>query len=138
MKCPKCDKINYGVKKCENCFEPLEVKVAKWVKDLDGWKGDATLYHLDPPKVYSDIVSDDNWVETEYEWVVISSVFGMVGPETIILEGDEDGAIVDTDEHGNPIGIKALDKVIGDTDHKAILPDYEFRLRYPDRADYVE
>jgi len=130
MKCPKCKKMNFGVRECINCFEPLEVKVAHWQKTFHDWTGEAALYRLDPPLALEDTV---------LEWVVISATFGMGGPETILVEANKDGVVFSQySEDGIPRGMKPLITLKGQMDHRQILPDYEFVMKYLDRADFAE
>ena len=128
-KCPKCKKVNFGVRECVNCYEPLDTKVAHWQETFPDWTGDAALYRLDPPVTLE---------EKELEWVVISSTFGMTGPETALFEANEDGVVFTRlDERGVPAGLKPLVTLKGRMDHREILPDYEFKMKYLDRADFA-
>lgn len=120
--------MNFGVRECINCYEPLDTKVAHWQKTYEDWKGDASLYRLDPP-LHLD--------EKELEWVIISATFGMVGPETILVEATEDGVVYSETRAGH-LGMKPLITLRGQMDHRQILPDYEFLMKYPDRADFAE
>lgn len=130
MKCPKCKKMNFGTRECINCFEQLDVSVANWIETYFDWTGDAALYKLDPP------VEIDG---QSYEYVVISSTFGMAGPETILVEATEEGVVFSSkDANGVPTGLKPLKILRGQMDHRQILPDYEFKMKYLDRADFAE
>ncbi len=61
------------------------MKKATLVKTLDGFRGDARLYRVDPPL-------EGN------EFVVVSAVFAYSGPETYIFPSDADGEIVSWSE----------------------------------------
>jgi len=140
MRCPNCNKMNFGTRQCEECTEKLDVGVATWKKTLPGWTGDAAIYHLDPPFEWTDLDDDgETVINKSTDYVLISATFAMVGPETIMVEADEDGPVFgDVDANGQPVGLKALAKLVGQMDHRQILPEYEFRMQYLDRADYAE
>jgi hypothetical protein len=60
---------------------------ATFVKNLDGFNGNATLYRVNPPlKSYSG--------EDEYALVVVSAVVAFGYPETFIFGADEDGEVM--------------------------------------------
>lgn len=62
---------------------------AIFVKNLEGWNGDAKLYKMLPPLVATDY--DGKTVET-HEFVIVSAVVAMFsGPETYIFAATEDG-----------------------------------------------
>lgn len=62
---------------------------AQFIKKLDGFTGDARLYHLDPPLAgYGD--------EETYEYVVVSATVAFdSGPETFIFGADKNGEVED-------------------------------------------
>ena len=61
------------------------MKVATFIKDLDGFQGEAKLYKLDPPMENGD-------GKTEY--VAVSAVMAMFsGPETYIFPANEKGEV---------------------------------------------
>ena len=65
------------------------MKQAVFVKNLEGWTGDAKLYKMLPPLVATDY--DDKTVET-HEFVIVSAAVAMFsGPETYIFPATEDG-----------------------------------------------
>jgi hypothetical protein len=69
------------------------MKQAVFVKNLEGWKGDAKLYKMLPPLVSTDY--DDKSVET-HEFVIVSAVVAMYsGPETYIFPATEEGEAKD-------------------------------------------
>lgn len=69
---------------------------ATLIKELDGFKGDARLYKVDPAIVQRDW--DDNEV-AKHDYVVVSAVDVMVScPETYIFPANEHGEIVDWGE----------------------------------------
>ncbi len=63
------------------------MKTAKFVKELDGWAGDARLYELSEPVLYE--TWDENGVKTNY--VAVSRVVGIYASETYIFPADENG-----------------------------------------------
>lgn len=66
---------------------------AVFVKKLDGFTGDAALYHLDPPfqgYSWSDAVA------SMYAHVIVSAtIIPHSGPETYIFGASEDGEVLD-------------------------------------------
>ena len=62
---------------------------AVFVKNIEGWTGDAKLYKMQPPLVKIDY--DGKTVET-HEFVIVSATVAMFsGPETYIFPATEDG-----------------------------------------------
>lgn len=59
---------------------------AKFVKMLDGWRGDARLYELSAP------VSNESG--GEFNFVIVSAVVAYSGPETYIFQASPDGKCV--------------------------------------------
>jgi len=72
------------------------MKVAKKIKDLDGWTGRAALYQCDPP------MEEHSWDDEEvasHEWVIASAAYAMFsGPETYLFPSNEKGEVVDWGE----------------------------------------
>lgn len=63
---------------------------AKKIKQLQGWRGDAALYELDPP-----LEIDGGF----FPHVVVSAVNApFSGPETYIFKADKDGNVFDMGE----------------------------------------
>jgi len=59
---------------------------AKLIKKIEGWTGDASLYHLDPPL-------------GEHEYVIVSATIAPYsGPETYIFPATKDGEVIDYGE----------------------------------------
>lgn len=71
---------------------------ATFIRTLEGFKGVARLYTVEPPITYEKYVDGDP-VEKAADYVVVSAVnaFGM-GNETYIFPADKDGEIVDWGE----------------------------------------
>lgn len=69
------------------------VSTATFVKDLEGWRGDASLFRLNPP--LSDEPYDEDVIPTHYEYVIVSGVDALfTGPETYIFPADSNGDAV--------------------------------------------
>lgn len=67
---------------------------ATFVRNLDGWRGDARLYRCEPPMQYG---HDEEPKPAEY--VIVSGVFAMFsGPETYIFPATADGEVADWGE----------------------------------------
>jgi hypothetical protein len=60
---------------------------ATFVKNLDNFRGDASLYHVDPPI--------KNYDDREFPYVVVSAADAFGYPETYIFGADEDGEVLD-------------------------------------------
>lgn len=56
---------------------------ARFVRELPGFSGSASLYHMDPPHDGHDHV------------VVSAAVIHFVGPETAVIPAREDGSVID-------------------------------------------
>jgi hypothetical protein len=71
-------------------------KNATFIKSLDGFRGDARLYKLNPP------LEDRGYSDDEikkHEFVIVSAVNAMFsGPETYIFPATSDGEVVDYGE----------------------------------------
>ena len=64
---------------------------ATFIRDLDGFTGEAKLYKLDPPMEETDF---DNEVVGRHKYVVVSATVAMfTGPETYIFPSDENGNV---------------------------------------------
>ena len=67
---------------------------ATFVKNIEGWTGDAKLYHLDPPMVEKSY--DEEELDKRYEYVVVSATVAMFsGSETYVFGADKDGKVED-------------------------------------------
>jgi hypothetical protein len=65
----------------------MKKKTARLVKKLDGFTGEAILYHCTPP------------MENKFPYVVVSATRAMFsGPETYIFPGNKDGEVTDWGE----------------------------------------
>src|SRR4030042_1439614 len=72
-------------------------KTATFIKDLDGFKGEARLYKVSPPVKWGGDYDGGDTGETKY--LVVSGVYAMFsGPETYIFPADENGKVVDWGE----------------------------------------
>jgi len=61
---------------------------ATFIRQLEGWRSDARLYHLDPAISFETI---DDMGKTDY---VIVSAARMMGPETYIFPARKDGTAI--------------------------------------------
>lgn len=67
--------------------------IAKFIKDLDGFTGEAKLFRLDPP--FQSKGWDDEQIGP-HEYVVVSATVAMFsGPETYMFPADEEGNVTD-------------------------------------------
>jgi len=75
----------------------MEEKKATFIKTLNGFTGDASLYRLSPK-----LKVEPSWegdFEGEFEYVVVSATVAMFsGSETYIFPSDENGEVVDWGE----------------------------------------
>lgn len=71
------------------------MNTATYIKTLDGWRGEARLYKVDPPMAYG--WGDD---EGTTEYVVVSAVVVpyIGGAETYIFPAREDGSVIEYGE----------------------------------------
>ncbi len=77
--------------------EKTKVKIAKYVRQIEGWNGDARLYRLTPPLASEPLISDEP--VCFYEYVVVSAVDApFSGPETLIFGANEGGYVDDFGE----------------------------------------
>lgn len=68
-------------------------RVATFLRQADGFMGDARVFRLDPPFVYVQWGADSG-VMKDAEYVVVSGVVATFsGPETYIFQSDEDGDV---------------------------------------------
>ena len=68
-----------------------EMGTAEFVKQMDGWRGDAALYRLSPP-----MAGVDGWA---FDHVIVSAVIAIgSGPETYLFGCDENGENIDFSE----------------------------------------
>lgn len=61
---------------------------ARFIKDIEGWRGDARLYHVEPPL-------------DGYDYVIVSAVpswFDTMRPETYIFPANENGEEINMSE----------------------------------------
>ena len=72
--------------------------IATFVRQLDGFQGDARLFKCDPPIAYDfDWETDKPTKKSDH--VVVSAVNAMItGPETYIFPADEEGDILNWSE----------------------------------------
>lgn len=72
---------------------------AKFIKELDGWRGDARLYKLSKPVEYDKPWKDNDHPAKKTNYVIVSAVIAMVsGAETYIFPSNEDGEPLDMTE----------------------------------------
>lgn len=75
------------------------MKTATFVRDLEGFSGDARLFRLSEPVGYDR--DCDTWEFTKRtEFVVVSAAIVFGGPETYIFPANEDGEILNWAELG--------------------------------------
>ncbi len=68
------------------------MNTATFIKDIEKWRGHASLYKLDPPM-------KDFEGEKAYEHVIVSAVVApMSGPETYIFPAKPNGEVIDFGE----------------------------------------
>ena len=101
---------------CKRCgvrvdLRGTDYRVAKFVRKLDGWRGDARLYRVSPRQV--EAVSAGR---VEFDFVVVSAaVVPFSGPECFMFAAHE---------HGEPISWAALDgSEQGHLCHERVLTD---------------
>ncbi len=85
---------------------------AHFIKDMEGMRGKASVYRLDPPLV------EEDWEEKEKgaQFVVVSAFdVPFSGPETYIFQADEDGEILNWSEMGGSFkgGLSHVDALEG-------------------------
>lgn len=72
------------------------MKTATKIRDIEGWRGRASLYKLDPP------IEDEPWGDEpkkSFGHVVVSATIAMFsGPETYIFGAGEDGEVISWSE----------------------------------------
>lgn len=89
-------------------------KIAQFIGEVIGWRGNVALYFVDPPMRYEGLkISGQNDGETSY--VLVSAVVApdTSGPETYIFPATSDG---------EPINMLEMDGSLrGVLDHKAAL-----------------
>jgi len=100
---------------------------AIFIKNLEGWNGDARLYKLVPPMNH---VSYDNVVET-HEYVAVSAVtVPWSGSETYIFAADEHGHVENYVELEGSFN--------GDLDHERALHGAGYEVCGPLLSDETE
>jgi hypothetical protein len=71
------------------------MKTATFIKKVDGWKGNAWLYKIEPSIEYtSRQMSEDEFltvVSGKTDHIIVSAVHGWLGPETAAFPADENG-----------------------------------------------
>lgn len=73
------------------------MKTAKFIRKLEGWRGNAGLYKLSEPVEYLANWSDTETTKTSY--VVVSAVYAhFSGNETFIFPADVNGNVFDWGE----------------------------------------
>lgn len=83
------------------------MKVAKFIKTIDGWQGDARFYLLSPSL-------------GGHSHVIVSAVVTITGPETYIFPATKDGVVADWGEL--PGSLK------GTLEHEAALREAGYRV----------
>lgn len=68
---------------------------ATYIKDLEGFTGNAKLFKVDPPMEYNKPWDDEDPPANKTEFVVVSAANVMMsGPETYIFPSDENGHVI--------------------------------------------
>jgi hypothetical protein len=105
------------------------VKTATFVRNIDGWRGDARLYKLSEPVTFSSWDDEGKIVETQTSFVIVSAIscaFDTGRPETYIFPANEEG---------NPLNMEELDGSFrGDMDHKKALTDAGYTITTQEAA----
>lgn len=74
----------------------MSKKVAKFIKELEGFSGKAELYKLEPA------IEQTSWVDDKvkkYDYVIVSAIVAPYsGPETYIFGATKDGEIANWSE----------------------------------------
>ena len=69
-------------------------RTAKFIKELDGWTGEARLYKVTPPTKYDELEEGETT-----DFVVVSATFAAFsGSETYIFPSDSEGNVLDWGE----------------------------------------
>ena len=62
------------------------MKTYKYIKTLNGWNGDAALYHVSPSMVYHDWDENNKMINIKIDYVIVSAATAPYsGPETFIF-----------------------------------------------------
>ena len=97
------------------------MKTAKFVRQIEGWQGDARLYRLSDPMAWEKWTSDDGVSKNEANHVIVSAVVALYsGPETYIFPADSDGNCLDFGE--------LTGSFRGSLDHAAALEDAGYEV----------
>jgi hypothetical protein len=73
------------------------MKTATYIKNLEGWRGDARLYRLSEPVEYGYSYDDEELPTTEF--VIVSAICApFFGAETYIFPADEEGNAIEMGE----------------------------------------
>lgn len=94
----------------------MREKTAEFIKNVDGFIGEARLYRVTPPVEYDQPYDDEDPPAKKTNYVVVSSVNALLtGPETYIFPANEDGEVASWGE---------LDgSQRGTLDHVSVLTD---------------
>ncbi len=72
----------------------MSQKTATFVRFVEGWRGIAELYKLDPPMEWEDWGEEGKTQTREAPYVIVSAVFAYSGPETYIFPANSKGEVV--------------------------------------------
>lgn len=89
-------------------------KIAKFIRDLDGFTGTASLYRVSPPM-------RSGWTDEYYGFVIVSAAMVSDVPETYIFGADEDGEVLHW--------LELPGSFRGALDHVAALEGAGYRVR---------
>jgi hypothetical protein len=94
------------------------MKTAKKIKQLDGWRGGASLYELSESVKFTQVYGGP---KQETNYVIVSAVYAMYsGPETYIFPANE---------KGEPLNMRELPgSFSGGEDHKRALNNAGFEV----------
>jgi len=76
----------------------MSQKTATFVRFVEGWRGPAELYKLDPPMEWKDRGEEGKTQTREAPYVIVAAVFAYSCPETYIFPADPDGNVLDWGE----------------------------------------
>ena len=77
----------------------MSEKIARFMRQLDSFTGDAALYLLNPPLKGWEWEDDEDSKAESYEYVVVSAaVVPFSGPETYLFPSNAQGEVIDWGE----------------------------------------
>ena len=76
----------------------MSAKTAKQLARMEGWRGDAYVYEVDPPMSYTE--EYDGPVLTTPYVIVSASVVSITGPETYIFPAKKTGDVFEVADWG--------------------------------------